>query len=85
MDEGEKLMIRFKKSKDFNKTILKLQNEGYLIIQTHVKKRRFIEVLKDSKKVLYMAYEDIDDFRDTEEYEYMKDDEYRQHILAIYY
>ena len=33
-DIGKRLMIRFKKSKDFNKTILKLKQEGYSIIQT---------------------------------------------------
>ena len=84
-DIGKRLMIRFKKSKDFNKTILKLQQEGYLIIQTHIKRKRYIKVLKDNKELLYMVYEDLDDFKDMKEYDWWKEDEYKQNIIAIYY
>ena len=84
-DIGERLMIRFKKSKDFNKTILKLQQEGYSIIQTHIKRKRYIKVLKDNKELLYMVYEDLEDFRDMKEYDWWKEDEYKQNIIAIYY
>ena len=85
MDEAKKLMIRFKKSKDFNKTILKLQNEGYLIIQTYIKRKRYLKVLKDGKELLYMIYEDIDDFKNMKEYDWWKEDKYKQNIIAIYY
>ena len=38
-DISKRLMIRFKKSKDFNKTILKLQSEGYIIEKTTIKRK----------------------------------------------
>lgn len=84
-DISKRLMIRFKKSKDFNKTILKLQQEGYLIIQNYVKRRRYLKVLKDNKELLYMVYEDLDDFKDMKEYDWWKEEEYKQNIIAIYY
>lgn len=89
-DIGKRLMIRFKKSKDFGKTIMKLQLEGFGTIQTYTSKKRQLKVLKDGKEVLYMVYEDLDDFRNMKEYEYWKEDVesnngYRQNILAIYY
>ena len=84
-DISKRLMIRFKKSKDFNKTILKLQSEGYIIEKTTIKRKHYIKVLKDKKELLYMIYEDLEDFKDMEEYNWWKDEPYKQNIIAIYY
>lgn len=84
-DISKRLMIRFKKSKDFDKTIEKLKKEGYNIELSCIKNKRYLKITQDKHGLLYMVYEDIDDFRDTDEYEYIKEDKYRQHIIAIYY
>ena len=86
-DIGKRLMIRFKKSKDFGKTIMKLQSEGFDTIQTYIKNKRYLKVLKDGKEILYMVYEDIDDFIGKKGYEYLdySENEYKQNIIAIYY
>lgn len=86
-DLGKRLMIRFKKSKDFSKTIMKLQAEGFDTKQTFTANRRYLQVLKNGKEVLYIVYEDIDDFIGKKGYEYLdySNNEYRQNIIAIYY
>ena len=82
-DLGKRLVIRFKKSKDFNKTINKLKQEGFEIKQEKIKKQRYLKVLKDNKQVLYMVYEDLEDFKDNELYDYWKESKYLQNIVAM--
>ena len=80
-DLGKKMMIRFKKSKDFGRTIMKLQLEGFYTIETYAANRRHLKVLKDGKEILYMVYEDIRDFEDIDPNMYT----YKQQVLAYYY
>ncbi len=87
MDEAKKLMIRFKKSKDFYKTIEKLRQEGYIvyasskedigaIINGEQTRQKLIMVGKDTQHCLIsIFYEDIID----------ENDEYKQHYYRIEY
>lgn len=79
-DISKRLMIRFKKSKDFNKTILKLQQEGYKTFQCGYiaedkKEYKQIIVGKNNNILCKVIYEDSQNI----------EDEYKQHYLAIYY
>lgn len=76
-DTSKKLMIRFKKSKDFNKTIEKLRKEGYFVEKRHFDNKKSIIVSKDKDTIWYIAvlYEENED----------ADAEYKQNIYAIYY
>lgn len=76
-DISKKIMIRFKKSKDFNKTIDKLKKEGYFIKQTIINNKKAIKVSKDEKPICLVAVL----YEDNEE----ENAEYKQRILAIYY
>jgi len=76
-DLSKKLMIRFKKSKDFNKTIEKLQKENYDIfkcgyIAENNNKYKMVVVGKDKKVLVKVIYEETKG-------------EYKQNIYAIYY
>lgn len=86
-DISNKLRLRFKRSKDFNKLIEKLKKEGYKIEKTLIKNKRYVKVSKNDKQLLYMVYEDIEDFKGKKGYEYLEDtkNEYKQNIIAIYY
>ena len=76
-DLSKKLMIRFKKSKDFNKTIEKLQKEGFYVKQTIIGNKKSITISQDAKTIWLVAvlYEENED----------ADAEYKQRIYAIYY
>ena len=86
-DTSKKLMIRFKKSKDFYKTIEKLKQEGYIVYHSEKEdngavingvqtKQKLIMVGKDTKNCLISIwYEESEDIND----------EYKQHYTAIYY
>lgn len=85
-DISKKLMIRFKKSKDFNKTILKLQQEGYKTFQcgyiaedkedyNQIKEYKQIIVGKNNNVLCKVIYEENEDTTS----------EYKQNILKIYY
>lgn len=76
-DTSKKLMIRFKKSKDFNKTIEKLRKEGYFVKQSIINDKKSITISKDKDTIWYVAvlYEENED----------ADAEYKQRIYAIYY
>ena len=76
-DISKRLMIRFKKSKDFNKTIDKLKQEGYFIKQTIINNKKSITVSQDEKSIWLVAIL----YEDNEE----ENAEYKQRILAIYY
>ena len=80
-DLGKKMMIRFKKSKDFGRTIMKLQLEGFNTIETYTANRRYLKVLKDGKEILYIVYEDMRDFEGIDPSMYT----YKQQVLAYYY
>lgn len=76
-DISKKLMIRFKKSKDFNKTIEKLKKEGYFIKQSVINNKKSIIVSQDQNTIWLVAVlyeENIDN-----------NSEYKQLIYAIYY
>lgn len=86
-DLGKKLRTRFKKSKDFDKTIQKLQKEGFEIELTKIKDKRYIKILQNKKEVFHMVYQDINDFIGKSGYEYLEqnNNDYKQCIIAIYY
>lgn len=76
-DISKKLMIRFKKSKDFNKTIEKLKKEGYFIKQSIIDNKKSITVSQDKNTIWLVAilYEE----------NINNNSEYKQLIHAIYY
>ena len=87
MDEAKKLMIRFKKSKDFYKTIEKLRQEGYIvyasskedigaIINGKQTRQKLIMVGKDTQHCLISIYYEENDSIDSE---------YKQLIHSMYY
>ena len=86
-DIGNKLRIRFRKSKDFERTFEKLKIEGYKIEKTLIKNKRYVKVSKNDKQLLSMIYEDVEDFKGKKGYEYLEDyeNDYKQNIIAIYY
>ena len=84
-DLSKKLMLRFKKSKDFNKTIDKLKQEGYTTRLRKKKYKRCLRVSLAGCLVFLIEYEDIEDFKDSEEYELWKDSEYKQRIIYMFY
>lgn len=76
-DISKRLMIRFKKSKDFNKTIEKLKKEGYFIKQSIINNKKSIMVSQEQNTIWLVAifYEENEDINS----------EYKQNIFAIYY
>lgn len=76
-DTSNKLRLRFKRSKDFNKLTKKLEKEGYYIKQYVVENKKCITVSKDKDTIwlISVMYEDNTD----------KMSEYKQSIYAIYY
>jgi hypothetical protein len=79
-DIGKRLMIRFKKSKDFNKTILKLQQEGYKTFQCGYiaeDKKNYNQIIvgKNNNVLCKVIYEENEDTTS----------EYKQSILEILY
>ena len=76
-DISKRLMIRFKKSKDFNKTIEKLKKEGYFIKQSVINNKKSITVSQGQNTIWLVAilYEENTD----------NNSEYKQLIYAIYY
>jgi hypothetical protein len=79
-DIGKRLMIRFKKSKDFNKTILKLQQEGYKTFQCGYiaeDKKNYNQIIvgKNNNVLCKVIYEENEDTTS----------EYKQSILRIVY
>lgn len=87
MDDAKKLMIRFKKSKDFYKTIEKLRKEGYIvyasnkedigaIINGEQTRQKLIMVGKDTQHCLISIYYEENDSIYSD---------YKQLIHSIYY
>lgn len=76
-DTSNKLRLRFKRSKDFNKLIKRLEKEGYYIKQYIVENKKCITVSKNKDTIwlLSVMYEENTD----------KMSEYKQNIYAIYY
>lgn len=76
-DISKKLMIRFKKSKDFYKTIEKLKKEGYFIKQSVINNKKSITVSQDQNTIWLVAviYEENNNINS----------EYKQLIHRIYY
>lgn len=86
-DLGNRLRIRLRKSKDFEKTFEKLKIEGYKVLKSRINNKHYVKVLKDDKEIIYLIYEDINDLKNKKGYEYLKDyeNDYKQNIIAIYY
>lgn len=76
-DISKRLMLRFKRSKDFNKLIKRLEKEGYYIKQFSVDNKKCITISKD-KDTIWLVSVMYEDNADTMS-------EYKQSILAIYY
>lgn len=76
-DESKRLAIRFKKSKDFNKTIEKLKKEGYFVKQSIINNKKSVIISQDEKTIWLVAvlYEENEDINS----------EYKQLIHSIYY
>ena len=84
-DISKKLMIRFKKSKDFYKTIEKLKQEGYIVLKNYdsywsklenkIKQVNVLRVKKDNNTLIAIYYEENEDTTS----------EYKQSILKILY
>ena len=84
-DISKRLMIRFKKSKDFYKTIEKLKQEGYVVLKNYdsywsklenkMKQVNVLRVKKDNNTLIAIYYEEN---KDTTS-------EYKQSILKILY
>lgn len=76
-DISKRLMLRFKRSKDFNKLIKKLEKEGYYIKQSTINNKKCIKISKDKDTIWYVnvIYEENTD----------KMSEYKQNIYVIYY
>lgn len=69
-DLSKKLMIRFKKSKDFNKTSEKLRKDGYKVLKNYssiydreqgTKHVSILRVMKDNNLLLSIYYEENND------------------------
>lgn len=84
-DISKRLMIRFKKSKDFYKTIEKLKQEGYVVLKNYdsywsklenkMKQVNVLRVKKDNNTLIAIFYEENEDTTS----------EYKQSILKILY
>lgn len=85
-DESKRLAIRFKKSKDFYKTIEKLKKEGYVVYHNTKEDKgmifngkqtneKIIQVGKGLNHLCSVFYEENDN----------KDSEYQQNIISIHY
>ena len=84
-DISKKLMIRFKKSKDFYKTIEKLKKENYIVLKNYdsywsklenkMKQVNVLRVKKDNNILITIYYEENNNI----------DSEYKQLIHSIYY
>jgi len=86
-DISKRLMIRFKKSKDFYKTIEKLKQEGYVVY--HSSKEDIGAVINgvQTRQKLIMVGQDTQNCLISVYYEENEDitSEYKQSILKIYY
>lgn len=82
-DISKKIMIRFKKSKDFEKTAEKLRKEGYKVLKNYdslcnngkAQQVSILRVFKDNNQLVSVYYEDNHDI----------DSEYKQNIHLIIY
>ena len=85
-DESKRLAIRFKKSKDFYKTIEKLKKEGYvvyhntkedkgMVLNGEQTKEKIIQVGKGLNHLCSVFYEENENL----------ESEYKQVILSIHY
>ena len=84
-DESKKLAIRFKKSKDFYKTIEKLKKEGYTVyynephefnkVNGEIVKEKIILVGRGYNLLCTIYFEDNN----------IEDSEYKQSIICIQY
>ena len=84
-DISKRLMIRFKKSKDFYKTIEKLKQENYIVLKNYdsywsklenkMKQVNVLRVKKDNNTLIAIYYEENEDITS----------EYKQNIIKIYY
>lgn len=86
-DIAKKLMIRFKKSKDFYKTIEKLKKEGFVVYHSSKEDKGAIINGKQTREKLIMVGQDKEHCLITIYYEENNSigSEYKQLIHSIYY
>ena len=86
-DLSKKLMIRFKKSKDFYKTLEKLKKEGYIVYHPTKEDKGAIVNGKQTNEKMIMVGKDTKNCLITILYEEntIIDSEYKQLIHSIYY
>lgn len=86
-DISKKLMIRFKKSKDFYKTIEKLKKEGFIVYHSSKEDNGAIVNGKQTNEKLIMVGQDTKNCLISIFYEENADNnsEYKQLIHSIYY
>lgn len=86
-DESKRLAIRFKKSKDFYKTIEKLKKEGYIVYHSLKEDKGAIINGKQTKEKTILIGKDLKNCICTILYEENdnKDSEYKQLIHYIQY
>ena len=75
-DLSKRLMIRFKKSKDFYKLVKQLKKEGYdTFICIVNEKQKGIVVRQNNKELIRVFYEEND----------IVESEYKQNIYSMFY
>ena len=75
-DLSKRLMIRFKKSKDFYKLVKQLEKENYdTFICIVNEKQKGIVVRQNNKELIRVFYEEND----------IKGSEYKQYICSMFY
>jgi len=86
-DISKKLMIRFKKSKDFYKTIEKLKKEGFIVYHSNKEDKGAIVNGKQTNEKLIMVGKDKQNCLISIYYEENENinSEYKQLIHSIYY
>lgn len=86
-DESKRLAIRFKKSKDFYKTIDKLKKEGYIVYHSSKEDKGTIINGEQTKEKMILIGKDLKNCICTILYEENDNEysEYKQSILRIIY
>lgn len=74
-DTARKMMLRFKRSKDFDKLIIRLEKEGYFVKKTNINDKYTIQVLGTKGILCNVVFE----------YSNNPLSEYKQNIFYIVY
>ena len=82
-DIGKSLMVRFKKSKDFDKTTETLQKDGYIVKKRKQRKSNYKEICVYRNERL--AKDNLYDFKVIYEENVDIESPYKQNIWGMYY